>query len=266
MQVKHVRDMIDNSIEFMISRVFRGGFGMKQVGDQFRLTELNANGNIMNNAYSIPATNTGDLNGIIAVGEGWDQANAPIHEHLMTVSATAARISGYAPKHVIMNGITAIPLFTNTKLSQIGGDAYRIFDSLSNREVKEGTPLTSGQYTVVFRALPQYIFHIYNEGLVANEVIPNLTNQIDANNFERLIPDGYAIIVPDPGEWIGFATGMEPVAYNVTDPGRTVTGLHVWKTREIDPPRFDIKFLLNYVPILPIPNTIFYANVWRTGL
>jgi hypothetical protein len=59
---------------------------------------------------------------------------------------------------------------------------------------------------------------------------------------------------------------MEPVAETVVSDVRTITGFHQWRTREIDPPRFDVKMLLNYVPILPMPNAFFYANVWRTGL
>ena len=261
MQIKHVRTMMDNSIEFMLSREFRGGFGIKAAGDQFRLCDLGDADVIASNQYAIPAGNIGNPNTVMGSGEEWTSSTAPVHEHLLALSAYAAQVSGYAPKHIIMNGITAIPLFTNSILQGIGGDSYRIFDSLTNRQVPAGEALTSGQYTVVFRALPQYIFHIYNEGLIQNEVVPNVDNQIGAS-FDKMIPDGYAIVIPDPGEWIGFATGMEPVAYNVVDPGRVVTGLHVWRTREIDPARFDIKFLLNYVPILPIPQAVFYMDVW----
>jgi hypothetical protein len=185
---------------------------------------------------------------------------------LLTLSARAAQVSGKPIKHIIMNGITAIPLFTNTTLASIGGTAYRIFDSITKREVAPDTQLTSGEYTVMFRALPQYIFHIYNEGLVPTEVVPDFTNQT-GSAFQRLIPDGYAIIVPEPdGEYCGAAVGMEPVAYDVTDAGRVVTGFHLWRSREIDPPRFDVKAVHNFVPVMPIPSAVYYANVWRVGL
>jgi hypothetical protein len=265
MQIKHLKDTMENSIEWMVSKMFQGGFGVAVDGEQFRLTALNASGNIHNNTYRIPANNLGDLNGIIPSGEQWSASNAPILKHLMTISARSSQISGLPVKHVIMNGITAIPLFTNTTLAAIGGSAYRIFDSITNRPVEPGTQLTSGEYTVMFRALPQYVFHIYNEGLVPNEVVADVDNQI-GSEFQRLIPDGYAIICPEPGEWCGAAVGMEPVAYDVTDAGRVVTGFHLWRSREIDPPRFDVKAVHNFVPILPIPNAVYYANVWRTGL
>jgi hypothetical protein len=165
-----------------------------------------------------------------------------------------------------MNGNTGKHLFNNTQLAKVGGTAYRIFDSLNNREVRGDEPPTSGPYTVQFRALPQYNFHIYNEGLVLNNVVPDYANQVSTANWTSLIPDGHALIVPPPGDWVGFATCMEPVAENVMSDVKTVTGLHAWRTREIDPPRFDIKMLLNYVPILPQPQALIYANVWRDGL
>lgn len=262
MQIAHLKASLENSIEWMIAKMFQGGFGIAVDGEQFRLAELNASGNIHNNAYRIPATNTGNLDGLIASGEEWDQTNAPVLDHLLSLSVTAARLSGLPIKHIIMNGNTAIPLFNNTKLAGVGGTAYKIFDSITNRQVAPGEQLTSGEYTVIFRALPQYVFHIYNEGLVTNEVVADVSNQTSTSNFATLIPDGYAIICPEPGEWVGSAVGMEPVAYNTNDVGRVVTGFHLWRSREIDPPRWDIKSVHNFVPILPIPNALFYANVW----
>lgn len=259
LQVKHVRTMIDNAIEFMVCRMLMGGFGLKPNGDRFDLCETTDAEVMMTNTYNIPAGNKDQVSGII--GTRWDNVAAPILDDLLEIQVRAAKVSGTLPRHVICNGNTIIPLFNNTKLSAIGGTAYRIFDSITMRDVTKDGPPSSGAYQVQFRALPQFTFHVLNEGLVANEVVPNLDNQI-GSEFSMLIPDGKVIIIPDPGEWCGFATGTEPIAENVMDNGRVVSGLHVWRTREIDPARFDVKFLLNYVPILPIPNAVFYANVW----
>ena len=266
-QVKHLKTQVSNAVEWMVAKMFQGGFALKSDGgDGFRLCELTDADAILKNQYQIPAGNTGDIGGIIGAGEGWDQASSPILDHLNEISVVAARVSGYQPTDIILNGNTGRHLFNNTQLAKVGGTSFTIFDSLSNRPVEGGTPPTSGPYKVIFRALPQYTFHIYNEGLVLNNVVPTLANQIDSNNWKTLIPDGYALIVPPPGDWVGFATGMEPVAETVVSDVRTITGFHQWRTREIDPPRFDVKMLLNYVPILPMPNAFFYANVWRTGL
>lgn len=265
-QVKHLKTQITNSVEWMVAKMFQGGFGLKQDGEGYRLCELNDANIVHANQYRIPASNLGDVSGIIASGEAWDNAAAPILDHLNEMSVLASRVSGYNPTDIILNGNTAKHLFNNTQLGKVGGTAYRIFDSLSNREVRGDEPPTSGPYTVQFRALPQYNFHVYNEGLVLNDVVANYDNQVDSNNWKTLIPDGYALIVPPPGDWVGFGTCMEPVAENVMSDVKTVTGLYQWRTREIDPPRFDVKMLLNYVPVLPQPQAVIYANVWRTGL
>jgi hypothetical protein len=266
MQMKHLKTQVTNSVEWMVAKMFQGGFGIKQDGEAFRLCELTDANAIHKNEYLIPASNKGDLGGIIGAGEAWNDPAAPILDHLNEISVQAARVSGYQPTDIIMNGNTGKHLFNNTQLAKVGGTAYRIFDSLTNREVRGDEPPTSGPYTVQFRALPQYNFHIYNEGLVLNNVVPDYNNQVSTNNWSALIPDGYALIVPPPGDWVGFGTCMEPVAENVMSEVKTVTGLYQWRTREIDPPRFDIKMLLNYVPILPQPQAVIWANVWRTGL
>lgn len=265
-QIKHLKTQVTNSVEWMVAKMFQGGFGIKQDGEGYRLCELNDANILHSNAYQIPASNKGDVSGIIGAGEAWNDPAAPILDHLNEMSVLAARVSGYQPTDIILNGNTAKHLFNNTQLAKVGGTAYRIFDSLNNREVRGDEPPTSGPYTVQFRALPQYNFHVYNEGLILNNVVADYANQVNPNNWATLIPDGYALIVPPPGDWVGFGTCLEPVAENVMSDVKTVTGLYQWRTREIDPPRFDVKMLLNYVPILPQPQAVIYANVWRTGL
>jgi hypothetical protein len=267
MQLAHVKSMLDNSIEWMVAHMLKGGFSLRPAGEGFELCLTNDANAIHTNTYKIPATNQGDIGGIIASGEEWSLSTAPILSHLMKIGVQASRISGWPVKHIIRNGNTAIPLFTNTKLAAVGGTAYRIFDSLTNRAVTDGEPLTSGQYTVVFRALPQYVFHIYNEGYINTQVIPDEDSQIDTANFTKYIPDGYAMILPEPSrDWVGYAVGKEVISENIMANPQLVSGLKIWRTRDIDPSRFEAKFLTKYVPLLNMPKVVYYANVWRTGL
>jgi len=260
MQLDHLRTMFDNSIEFMVAKMFQGGWSVDtDGGDQYRLCDYDAT-KIIANSYGIPAENKTNLGGIISAS--WATASTDILSQLNALSVHASRVSGLLPRHLIMNGNTIAPLFLNTKLNSVGGSAYRIFDSLTNRPVEGDNAPTSGAYNVVFRALPQYIFHVYNEGYIANEVVPDFDAQTSTSNFVKYIPDGYVIITPDPGDWCGSIIGQEPVAENVADAGRVVTGFHLWRTREIDPPRYDIKAVHNFAPILPIPSAVYYPYVW----
>lgn len=257
-QVKHVKTMIDNSVEWMVAKMLQGGFGYKAEGDGFRLCELNDPDIIASNTYRIPSTNKGDINGII--DNPWSDPTTNIQKQLLLISKRSAQISGYPIKHIICNGETIIPLFTNNIIRQVGGEVYRVFDSITNRQVKGDEPLTSGEYTVIFRALPQYVFHVYNEGLVPDEVVPNYDEQTSDTNFKLLVPNNRAIMIPEPGDWCTHAVGQEIVAENVMDSGKLITGFHAWRTRNIDPPRWDMKFVLNYVPLLVNPYVVYYAD------
>ncbi len=267
LQLAHAKQEIDNSIEWMVAHMLKGGFGIKDDGDSYRLCKLDDADAVSLNNYKIPSSNLGDLGGIIASGEEWTLAGAPIINHMMEIDVMSARISGFPVRHVILNGITASYLFNNTKLSQTGGSSFQIFNSITKRPVKGDEPPTSGNYDVVFRALPQYTFHIYNEGLVETQVVPNESEQISTTNFKMFIPDGYAIMVPEPSPlWVGWSTGKEVILEDRHSQPRQVQGFTTWRTHEIDPARFEAKFLLKYIPLLMMPNVVMYANVHRLGL
>lgn len=265
LQLADAKTEIDNSIEWMVAHMLKGGFGIKPDGDSFRLCKADDPLAISVNTYQIPAENQGDLDGIIASGEEWNLATAPIINHMMEIEVMCARISGYPVRHIIINGNTAAFLFNNTKLAQTGGTSFQIFNSITKRPVKADEPPTSGNYDVVFRALPQYTFHIYNEGLVEDEVIKNEEEQISTTNFKMLVPDGYAIMIPEPSSnWVGWGTSKEVILETTNSQPRVVQGFTNWRTLEIDPARFEAKFLLKYVPLLMMPKVVFYANVWGT--
>jgi hypothetical protein len=265
LQLEHLVTSFRNSREFMISRMLRGGFGLKQsFGDQYRLQERSASDNSITVSYGIDGENFADLGGIIGAGEGWDQTSAPIHEHFMELDKRMARKTGYSPRHCILNSSTMAPIFQNTVLQKIRGDAFRIFDTFTKKEISPGDARSSAYYTVVFGALPHINFHVLNEGLVLNEVVPNETEQISTANFELFVPDGKVMILPEPDRiWAGTAGGVEPIRERVdqTTP-REVQGFGIWRTPTIDPSGFSVKALDNFIPLLYIPNVVHFADVW----
>jgi hypothetical protein len=269
MQIADLVQTYRNSREFMLARMCRGGFGLKPTsGDQFRLCEVDDGAATIVNDYGIPAINKGDLNGIIPSGEGWNVANAPIHEHLMKFEKRQTQRTGTVPRHILMNSTTFAPILENTVLQGIRGTANRIFDTFTQKTMNEQDALSSAYYSVQIGAIPQYQFHIINDGLVPNEVITNEEEQISDANFSIHIPDGYAMILPTPNRvWYDFVSGSELVRDNVAQArSRVVEGFDVWTTPEINPPRYDITAVDNGMPILLIPGAVAYANVWRTGL
>lgn len=268
LQVEHLMRTFFNAREFMISRMLRGGFSLvPEEGDSYKLSELNdtATSGTIQVDYGLPSENVGDLGGIIASGEGWDTASAPILEHLMNLSKRMARTSGFYPKHIILNSSTVTPLFENSTLQNIRGSAFRVFDEFTQREINPADANSSAVYRVVFGALPMWQFHVINDGLVTEEVVPNEANQSSVANFKLFVPDGKAIIIPEPSRvWAGMAAGTEPVRERVDQNGlRMVQGFGLWRTPEIDPPRFEVKALDNAVPVLFMPKVVHFADVWE---
>ncbi len=265
LQLEHLIQTFRNNREFMISRMLRGGFGLQETdGDQFRLCELkDADARLQIN-YGVPAENKADLGGIIAAGEGWDQPGAPILEHFMAIGKRMTQKTGYSPRHCIVNSNTIAPLFLNTTLRSIQGQNYTIYNTFTKKPISPQDAQSSAVYTVVFGGCPMIQFHVLNEGLVLDEVVPNLANQTSDANFKLFLPDGKAIIIPEPdGRWAGYAAGVEPVREKVSqDVPRNITGFGVWRTPEIDPSRYDVKALDNGVPLLYMPGVVHFADVW----
>lgn len=230
----------------------------------YRLYEKNNANATITVDYQVPSENKADLGGIIGSGEGWDQTSAPIFKHFMALSKRMAQKTGFTPRHCVLNSNTAAPLFTNTSLRSIQGANYTIYNTFTQKQISPQDAQSSAVYTVVFGGCPFIQFHILNEGLVLNEVVPNLANQTSDTNFNLFVPDGKALIVPEANRaWCGLGVGREMIRETVAkDSPRLITGFGTWRTPEIDPARYDVKALDNVVPLLFMPGVVHFADVW----
>jgi hypothetical protein len=120
----------------------------------------------------------------------------------------------------------------------------------------EGIP--DAGFDVKFRALPLFTFHVYDGVLSAD----GDTDGTSTSDMEKLIPDDYAIFLPEvDNSWFGLIDGSEVIAENVMASGREAQGFATWSTRVIDPPGFELKFLDNYLPVLYVPTCVGYGYV-----
>lgn len=259
-QLEFGTQLFRNAREYMVSRLFRGGWGVRYVGDDWYFTELGQGHFDVN--MQLPPDHTGRLRlggDSDIITSSWEDPSTPVISHILKINAAFERLQGRPLRHIWINSVTFGWLLLNTELQAVGGTAYRIFDSMTRREMKseEGIPDTG--FDVVFRALPLWTFHVYDGVLAA----PSSTvDGTDAAQVEKIIPDGRAIFTPDPSsDWCGIINGSEYVAENVMDEGREVFGFHNWTTRVIDPAGWEIKFLDNSLPALFIPKAIAYGTV-----
>ncbi len=249
-----------NAREWIVSRVFRGGWGYTYSGDDWNLTEYGAG--LVNVDLQMPAAHKDYLelgSGANIITSSWEDPSTPVISHILGINRAFERLQGRPLRHIWINSTVFNWLLLNTELAAVGGSAYRIFDSMSRREVKseEGIPDTG--FDVVFRALPLWIFHVYDGVLSAPS---SQTDGTATTDVESIIPNNKAIFTPEPSaDWIGMINGSEYVAENVMDEGREVYGFHNWTTRVIDPAGWEVKFLDNTLPALYIPKAIAYGTV-----
>ena len=262
-QVRYMMDRYRNQREWMYSRLLRGGFNMKPDGDNYSLRNFDAtapNGEIPVN-YQIPDSNKGRL--ALGVGgtnllDDWSAPNADIIGQLLQLNKAFVRLHGRALKHIFINSTTYNNVQNNMGLQKIGGDAFTVFKSLTQESTTSREGIQNAGFDVVFRALPLFIFHVY-DGVLSVDGEADGTSE--AEN-ELLIPNDRAIFVPEPdGEWEGLIDGSEIVLPNPHEESYMVQGFSAWATRIIDPPAYEMKFVDNYLPVLYIPTCVAYGDV-----
>lgn len=264
-QQEYAAQRMMNAVEFMVSRMFRGGFSVTVNGDEWKLGELSASGSTFDVSYNVPASHlttcaVGGTDGATAIFSGtWDEAASDVIGELLNLNKASERLTGLVQKHVWINSTTYNYLLSNTKLSAVRGTANRIFDTQTGNQIPTTAEAREQGYTVIFGALPQFQFHIY-------DAVSHVGVDVDSDTFSELsmfIPDNKALITPDPqpGLWYGMATCTEPVRENDVAEVITPNGLHSWAYPTNDPPGFEWRCLWNVVPLLYNPRSFFYATV-----
>jgi hypothetical protein len=248
-----------NAVEFMVSRMFRGGFSVTMSGDQATFGEYSASGYTFNVEYNIPAGNKTDIGGIIDVA--WSNAASKIINHMLEINKYSQLLTGYEIKHCWINSTTFKNMIANTQLNTVRGTAMRVFEEYKAALVETNGEARNIGFQVVFPAMPQFIWHIYDGTSVVSSQTDPATHTTSNNSL--YIPDNICIMTPEPepGGWYGHATCSEVIKENDISPPTIKTGLEAWSYPMNDPPGEEMRMLLNYVPLLYVPKSVFYATV-----
>lgn len=261
-QVDYGTQRFRNAREFMVSRIPRGGFGVIINGEDHILTEKDdANASYTVN-YQIPGEHFEQLalgqNDANLITEPWDDPSADVIAQLLRVNATMERIHSSSLRHVMINSNTFSWLLNNIGLQNVGGQVYRIFESLKPHTEAAGSDgKVDNGFDVIFRALPLITFHVYDGVLNVNS-----EDSMAAEDCSLFIEDDHAVFLPEPdATWATWIEGSEIVAENVLDMGKEVFGFHNWTTRVIDPPGWEMKLVDNGIPAIKIPRKIMYPTI-----
>jgi hypothetical protein len=260
-QIKHYTEKYRNLREWVISRMFRGGFDIKFNGDEHYLVDTGSGDKAVD--FQLPAAHKSQL----AVGPSsanvidvpWDDPSADLMSQFFALNKAAERISGYVIEHAWINSTTLGYLMNNTVLQAQGGAAFRIWETAQWKDMStiDGSSRKRG-FDVQFRAMPWITFHAYDGVLQKGSAQYDSTAESDV---ELLIPDGRALLTPSPGEWVGFAEGSEPVTKTVAGPMEILKGFATWQRPMTEPSGLELLFIDNFFPIPYNEKAWFYATV-----
>lgn len=268
-QIAHENQKFVNVHEFMAASMFFGGWALKGHGgdDLYPVPKGTVDAHIIHDTL-VPAEHQGQIplgdSGADIIATSWDDPGADLVTQFTKLNVVHAQRHGAPLKHVWGNGNTIAPLFSNVKLQAIGGSVFRVWDSMSGAEKNPDEKWPDTGVDIVFRALPEVTFHIYNQVVIPftdNIVSESTAAVFDQNNLIHLIPTNKAIITPDPGDWCELVAGSEPMQYNKNEQPKIATGFDMGRAREIFPPRWDLMFLANQCPVLSQQYAVYSPTV-----
>lgn len=261
-QIAYMTERNRNLREWCLSRMFRGGFYISISGDDIILSD--SSGQIFVD-FQHPAANRSQLAigdaGANVIDTSWANTSADIITQFLNLNKAATRRTGLPIEHVWVNSTTLGYLLNNIVLQQAGGAAYRVWDSMDWKDMKniDGTTGKRG-FDVRFRAMPWVVFHGY-DGVLAPPSAQVDTIPAASTDVDLVIPNNVALMTPAPGEWIDYATGTEVMQKSYTSGPESLVGFNTWTRPTLDPSGKELLQLDNFLPIAPIPAAWMYATV-----
>lgn len=249
-QEKTLAQKFKNAREYMTLSMLKGGFGLKQSGDDW-LPVATADGDMTIN-FQVPAGNTLKLNMLGAgdiISTSISTLTADFNLYCLKINAAFEQLHGRPLRHLWVNSTVANYILNNTKLAGLSGTANVVFDRYAPSGIVGDDGIEDTGLEVVLKAIPWLRIHIYDGGLEVN------------GTFTKFLGDTEGIFLPEPdGEWAEMQEGSEIVMENLQDQGREVYGMSAWTTQIIDPAGWELKALDNALPALYQPNCVAYAS------
>jgi hypothetical protein len=268
-QLMYMKSRMNTTMEWMATQLMQNnGFGIKNYstsGTPILVPCLASDSSAMVvNAAKVPSNHYADVSSIFT--DSWEDPDTDIPGQLMELQYVAARENGRGLSEVWVNGLVGRYLFNNDKLSKQVGLSNRIFDTLNpSTTYTEDQELPDTGFTVVFGALPNWKFHIYNQGYVDYGTQETIDAQTSDSLWKPFIELNKAIITPPPpsaGEpWCGMCAGSELAQWSELTPPEEVVGFGMGANRAIEPPRIEGKALYNGAPVLLEPRAIYCPTV-----
>lgn len=252
-QEAYLAQRFANAREFMVSRMCRGAFYLKQSGENWIPTDTAGSPASMKVDYRVPTDHFAQLDiggGGNIITAAWDVTSTKILSHILNLNAKAEEEHGWPIRHIWLTGSMWENVLNNDEIQSIGGSSNTVFSTFTPSGETSVEGIEDTGFRGVLRAIPWLTWHVYDAGLTVD------------GTFTKIIPNDKVIIVPDPTpDLFEYYEGSEIVARNVMDPGVEQVGFSAWTTRVIDPAGFELKAVDNGLPVVYVPKAIYFPTV-----
>jgi len=249
-QEAHLAQRFRNSREFMVTRMLRGTFQLKQSGDDWIPVD---SGGTFTVDYQIPAANKTQLN-LTGAGNridvSWDNTGADVPKQLLNINADFEELHGFPLKHVWCNTTILNHLLNNDRLIELGGTSNVMFDQFARTTspTEDNRPDTG--FVVSFKGVPWCLFHVYDGGITVD------------GTYTKHLAATAAVFLPDPSpDWTEMVEGSELVRENVLSPPVERFGLAGWSEPITQPSGHELLAVDNALPALYLPKCVGYGTV-----
>ena len=215
--------------------------------------------------FQIPAGQKNQLNMLGAgniIDVSWANINAHIVQHLMSIEAAFAQLTGHSMTDVWINSLLWPKIITNTEVRNTAGSSITPFAEF-DREPETGMDgKKTTRYVAVLRAVPTVRWHLCNDivALGGNQLDPIHT--ASTATAAKLIPDNMAIFCTTPSPDIcKLYLGSEPVVERAGMDAVLRAGYYFWTEPTTQPSGIDQIALMNAIPLLLNPFVFCPATV-----
>jgi len=260
-QLRYQMQRFVNLREFVISRMFRGGYAIKMEGEEHYVTEEGSGDFDVN--FQIPSSHKGRLplkaGAADIITASHASASTDVISHWLELQKAAERESGHSIKTAWINSTLLGNYIQNDTLQAAGGSAFRIWDDFQRGRLPTPDGSRDSGWEIQFRAYPHILFRVYDGVLNAGSVQVDSTAIADTNLF---VPDNVCIFTPNPdGDWLGMAEGSELVRKGYDKPVTLAEGFDTWNLPVSTPAGEELHALDLFAPVLYIPKAVYYATV-----
>ena len=250
-QMTYQAEQFMNMRELLVMWMFRGGFELTIDGDNVLPVPTGSSGEITVD-FNHPAANQGTVGGIFG-GDWEDHANGNVIQELMLLNKHSAQNSRYPQTTAWVNATGAYHILQNAEVKSMGGTANTVFSDdvpLDYEGFRNVDGVRSNVMTFTLRGFPSMRFFIYDDLIT----LPN-------GNSEPFIPDGKMLTTPDPGDWLEWKNGSEPVQKAITGPISDEFGFTMWQETTRNPVGVNLYALDNGLPAPYVPGAWYFPTI-----